>query len=197
MPSSPGKRAARGDISPPVLKRQKRQSTAKEVKYQESPDEEVEVATPKKQPNSAKKKTPVKVTRVLQETIQKNGVKVETEIKEESKVVNGTTVEKITVKRKRKTPNKKEAETMTLASRTIGSKILVGAHVSAAGGMVFLVLLDRIAATNKIRGTQLHCQQCTNWRQRFLSLPQVSTQMGICTSFRRAPDSILIPLQRS
>jgi AP endonuclease-1 len=140
MPSTIGKRASRGDISPPTTKRQKRQSTTKEVKYQDTSDEDAEVLTPKKASKSPKKKTPVKISTVLKETTQANGVKTETEIKEEIKKVNGaiikkTTVEKTTVKRKRKTADEKEAETMALAARTVGSKILVGAHVSAAGGM--------------------------------------------------------------
>ncbi|OCK80028.1 AP endonuclease [Lepidopterella palustris CBS 459.81] len=39
------------------------------------------------------------------------------------------------VQRKRKTKEGKEAEAMPLATRTVGSKLLVGAHVSAAGGV--------------------------------------------------------------
>ena len=38
-------------------------------------------------------------------------------------------------KRKRKTKEEKEAEAMPLAARTLGSKVLVGAHVSSAGGV--------------------------------------------------------------
>jgi AP endonuclease-1 len=37
--------------------------------------------------------------------------------------------------RKRKTKEEKEAEAMPIAARTIGSKIVIGAHVSSAGGM--------------------------------------------------------------
>jgi AP endonuclease-1 len=39
------------------------------------------------------------------------------------------------VVRKRKTKEEKEAETMPLAARTIGHKLFIGAHVSAAGGV--------------------------------------------------------------
>ncbi|KAF2457384.1 DNA-lyase, partial [Lineolata rhizophorae] len=38
-------------------------------------------------------------------------------------------------KRKRKTKEEKEAEMVPLAARTVGSKIVVGAHISAAGGV--------------------------------------------------------------
>jgi len=38
-------------------------------------------------------------------------------------------------RRKRKTKEEKEAETMPLAARTIGSNMLIGAHVSSAGGV--------------------------------------------------------------
>lgn len=40
------------------------------------------------------------------------------------------------VQRKRKAKEDLEAEAMPLAVRTVGSKLLVGAHVSAAGGLV-------------------------------------------------------------
>jgi len=39
--------------------------------------------------------------------------------------------------KKRKTKEEKEAEAMPLAARTIGHKLLVGAHVSSAGGQYF------------------------------------------------------------
>jgi len=39
------------------------------------------------------------------------------------------------VKKKRKTKEEKEAEAMPLAARTSGTKLLLGAHVSAAGGV--------------------------------------------------------------
>ena len=53
-------------------------------------------------------------------------IEVGTEVDEEVKAK---------VKRKRKTKEEKEAEAMPLAARTIGSKILIGAHVSSAGGV--------------------------------------------------------------
>lgn len=67
-------------------------------------------------------------------TKTKTEVTFETEIRAENSRVNeGTVIEK--VKRKRKTKEEKEAEAMPLAARTVGSKILIGAHVSSAGGM--------------------------------------------------------------
>jgi len=39
------------------------------------------------------------------------------------------------LKKKRKTKEEKEAEAMPLAARTSGTKLLLGAHVSAAGGV--------------------------------------------------------------
>lgn len=51
----------------------------------------------------------------------------------EAQQSNGGTVNK--VKRKRKTKEEKEAEMLPLASRTVGSKLFIGAHVSSAGGV--------------------------------------------------------------
>jgi len=42
---------------------------------------------------------------------------------------------KVGVKRKRKTKEEKEAEAMPLAARTLSSNMLIGAHVSSAGGV--------------------------------------------------------------
>ncbi len=71
----------------------------------------------------AKPKKRVKKTK----TIVEEGGKTE-----EQEGENGTAAKK--VKRKRKTKEEKEAEAMPLSSRTIGSKLFVGAHVSGAGG---------------------------------------------------------------
>jgi AP endonuclease-1 len=61
-------------------------------------------------------------------------VKAEQEVKVEGEV-DGDGKVTVKVKRKRKTKEEKEAEAMPLAARTIGSKVLVGAHVSGAGGV--------------------------------------------------------------
>lgn len=63
----------------------------------------------------------------------KGRAKVKTEVKEEELVGNGEITE-TKIKRKRKTKEEKEAEAMPLAARTIGHKLFIGAHVSAAGG---------------------------------------------------------------
>lgn len=61
--------------------------------------------------------------------------KVIIEEEEETKVqVDGGDVIK-TTKKRRKTKEEKVAENMPLAPRTIGSKVVVGAHVSASGGV--------------------------------------------------------------
>ncbi|EON63780.1 hypothetical protein W97_03008 [Coniosporium apollinis CBS 100218] len=65
---------------------------------------------------------------------KKTKTTIEEEVKtEEQDGEDGTVVTK--VKRKRKTKEEKEAEAMPLAARTIGTKLLVGAHVSSAGGV--------------------------------------------------------------
>jgi AP endonuclease-1 len=51
----------------------------------------------------------------------------------------GEVVEKkVKKKRKRKTKEEKAAEAMPIATRTTGHKLLIGAHVSAAGGKYLL-----------------------------------------------------------
>jgi AP endonuclease 1 len=82
-----------------------------------------------KLPGSAKKaQKPVIKAKV------KKTIKSEVQISEEAVQANGTTTS-TKAKRKRKTKEEKEAEMQPLAARTIGSKVLVGAHVSAAGGV--------------------------------------------------------------
>lgn len=61
----------------------------------------------------------------------KKKVKAESESEGEAEV-DGKPEKK--VKKKRKTKEEKEAEAMPLASRTVGHKLFIGAHVSAAGG---------------------------------------------------------------
>lgn len=67
-------------------------------------------------------------------TEKRKKVKIETrEETSETQVVGEITKEKKAV-RKRKTKEEKEAEAMPLASRTVGHRLFVGAHVSSAGG---------------------------------------------------------------
>ena len=57
----------------------------------------------------------------------------EIEVEEDTEIE--VTVTKKKVQRKRKTKEDLKAEAMPLAVRTVGSKLLVGAHVSGAGGL--------------------------------------------------------------
>lgn len=74
---------------------------------------------------------PMKVANANAKRKRKFAIEEEVETKV---VVNGDTVIE-TTKKRRKTKEEKEAEAMPLASRTIGSKIFLGAHVSASGGV--------------------------------------------------------------
>jgi len=59
--------------------------------------------------------------------------------------------------KKRKTKEEKEAEAMPLAARTIGHKLLIGAHVSSAGGQYFFSVYSciRVSVSSGIP-TSLH-----------------------------------------
>lgn len=70
------------------------------------------------------KEVPKKIKKVVEQ---------DTDTKDENKEIDGDTPKK--VKRKRKTKEEKEAEAMPLASRTIGLRMFVGAHVSIAKGV--------------------------------------------------------------
>jgi AP endonuclease-1 len=139
--SATRKRPARSEISPPP-KRSKRVSTT-EVKptYKEESDvdeDEVKITirktltknriSHKAQEDEDTVVSVKQVTKVEKKVkVEQNGPSAET-----SQETNGTETK---VKRKpRKTKEEKIAEAMPLAARTIGSKLLVGAHVSAAGG---------------------------------------------------------------
>jgi AP endonuclease-1 len=118
MPAKSGiKRSSRAEISPPV-KRQKRESTGRKISYQESSDEDTKVT---------------KVEQVTKTAVRKTAQKTNgTAVTKQDKVVQETVVS--TVKKSKTKDQKKQDESMALATRTIGSKLLVGAHVSAAGG---------------------------------------------------------------
>jgi AP endonuclease 1 len=117
------KRTSRTEISPPP-KRQK-----------STPDKKAPLST-KRNDTLVKKAGDKKVVKA----VKTEGVNVETlKVEEHTKdsiVEETVSVTKVKVQRKRKTKEEKEAEAMPLAERTIGSKILAGAHVSAAGGIV-------------------------------------------------------------
>ena len=83
------------------------------------------------------------------------------------------------VKSKRKSKAQKERELvdMPLAARTVGSKLLIGAHVSAAGGS-----LDALFGACKMcaevrRRSPSSAQLCSYWRKRFCVIHQITTQV--------------------
>lgn len=63
-------------------------------------------------------------------------------------------VDKPKIKKKRKTKEEKEAEAMPLAARTLGSKMLIGAHVSSAGGELVNHFADQ--APNRLTSLGVH-----------------------------------------
>ena len=80
-----------------------------------------------------------KVELAIIDTSKGRKKKVKTHVEEVTEVdaVVAGTDEDVAVKkvrRKRKTKEEKEAEAMPIAARSIGAKLFVGAHVSAAGG---------------------------------------------------------------
>jgi AP endonuclease-1 len=108
-PAKKSKEVARSTQTTPLSKKAKAK-----VEVKNEVDIEIAEAAPKATPRQTKKST-------------KEIVKVEEA---------GSTGEvKVKVQRKRKTKEEKEAEAMPLAARTLGAKVLVGAHVSSAGGV--------------------------------------------------------------
>jgi AP endonuclease-1 len=149
--STPAKGKKRGaDPIEPTSARSKR--ARKAAVYTEVEEEEDVIKTDfviKSTPKSKKSKV---VTTLVQEDGEANGSELEidspkkvTKSKSKAKKVvkkevvkqevdeDGATKKKVV--RKKKTKEEKEAEAMPLAARTIGSKILVGAHISSAGGV--------------------------------------------------------------
>ena len=160
------KRAAEGHDTAPSKRQKRVAATAKRVYEELHSEEEVQEIvqrTPKKggTPRKAKvhstRKIAIKVEGVtkaeaeeedipalakgsVRKGYKKSKVEVKEEVKaEEEEHKDGTVIKK--VKKKRKTKEEKEAEAMPIAARTIGSKLFLGAHVSAAGGMLVHFLL--------------------------------------------------------
>lgn len=106
-----------------------KQSKKKQAKA--SPRSKKDVAVKVEEPTAPKSANPSRITKA----------KVEKEATIESAGVDSDTVADASQptdkpKRKpRKTKEEKEAEAMPLAARTVGSKLYIGAHVSAAGGV--------------------------------------------------------------
>jgi AP endonuclease-1 len=128
-----GKRSARADISPPP-KRAKRTTVVQKSTYVEnSSGSEVEKKTPKKRQH---KKSPTKAVSVVkaETTVSASVIVSGRQSSIEPKGASGTAKK---APRKRKTKEEKAIEAMPIATRSVGSKILIGAHVSAAGGKSF------------------------------------------------------------
>lgn len=141
--------AARAEIEP-SKKRKRTVAAKKSTKSQR--------ATPRKRTKVTAVKTE-EVEEVAAKTTPRRSKKAKVEVKEEEEVANPdkkitaaakkakkrtdeTSAEapapadtKPAVKRKRKTKEEKEAEAMPLAPRTLSSKLVLGAHVSSAGGV--------------------------------------------------------------
>jgi len=96
-----------------------------------------------KSPRGATKKTKVEVKEEVDvktasakpKSTSKNIRKSTKEVVKVKEEDDGTAKVKVKIQRKRKTKEEKEAEAMPLATRTLGAKVLVGAHVSSAGGV--------------------------------------------------------------
>ncbi|KAH0082475.1 AP endonuclease, partial [Aureobasidium melanogenum] len=114
------KRQLKQDITEVVEEEEEQEAKATPVKKtRQRKSVKVEQAISPPPPKRATKST--KSTKVVEETQE-----TETADTQEAKTK---------VVRKRKTKEEKEAEAMPLAARTIGHKLFIGAHVSAAGGV--------------------------------------------------------------
>jgi AP endonuclease-1 len=119
------KRAAKGDISPSPKRPKKVNSKATEAAQINKKSSEIHEDKPQDHSKIAKSEVVTNIT-------------VKTEINTTEVEVQGTPSSTKKTKRARKTTVKvTEPQEMIRATRTLGSKILVGAHVSAAGGKSF------------------------------------------------------------
>ncbi|KAK4614142.1 Apurinic-apyrimidinic endonuclease 1 [Fulvia fulva] len=122
-----------GDAAAPTKKRRTKKESIEATVTEEQP-----AATPKRS-RATKVKVEVEEEEEAVEgaapSLPKRKRKVKEEIKQEEEVDgNGEVVEK-TAKKKRKTKEERDAEMIPLASRTLGHRLFIGAHVSAAGGV--------------------------------------------------------------
>ncbi|KAI5194875.1 AP endonuclease [Aureobasidium subglaciale] len=116
-------------------KRQLKQPVKEDVEEEE--EEEVEEPVPVKktrQRKAVKVEEDVEASPKETKKPTKSTKPIEEPQEEETKAVQGQAT-KPKVVRKRKTKEEKEAEAMPLAARTLGHKLFIGAHVSAAGGV--------------------------------------------------------------
>ncbi|KAI4729286.1 AP endonuclease [Aureobasidium sp. EXF-10728] len=134
-PESTAIEAASDAIRGSKRKRQLNQDTTEDAEEEEELEEK---SAPVKK---ARQRKTVKVDQAISPPPAKRANKStkSTSIIEETNEAETTTVDaqdtKTKVVRKRKTKEEKEAEAMPLAARTLGHKLFIGAHVSAAGGV--------------------------------------------------------------
>jgi AP endonuclease-1 len=124
----------------------------------------------------------------VEETVK---AKVKVKVKAEKKATPQTSQETNgTVKRKRKTKQEKEAEAMPIIARTIGSKLLVGAHVSAAGGV-------QNSAVNSVHiganAFALFLKNQRQWAFAPLQESQVAEFLSSCKHHKYGEESHTIP----
>lgn len=95
-------------------------------------------------PGKGKKRKHVEVheetTKPTAKIEKRKKVKIETKEETSETQVGGEITKEKKAVRKRKTKGEKEAEAMPLASRTVGHRLFVGAHVSSAGGKCIIQL---------------------------------------------------------
>ncbi|KAK4498032.1 hypothetical protein PRZ48_010688 [Zasmidium cellare] len=128
-----GNGTVNGSKEAPTAKKRKTTKATKKV--------ETEIEQPVDKPKRGRK-TKVKTETEEQEEVvggatktpPKRGKKVKEEV-EEATVEQDDEDKVVKTKRKRKTKEEKEAEMAPLAARTVGHKLFIGAHVSAAGGV--------------------------------------------------------------
>jgi AP endonuclease-1 len=117
------KRAARSDISPPPKRTKKVKVETTEINQVNGDNLDSKLQTPKKRSKKVKSEVVTNST-------------VKTEISTTEVEIQDTPSNSKKTKRTKKTTTKvTEGKEMIRATRTLGTKILVGAHVSAAGGM--------------------------------------------------------------
>ncbi|OCL13397.1 AP endonuclease [Glonium stellatum] len=162
-----GSRKRKAESTIQSTKKTKRVSAVAKVSYAEDSSDEAEV-TPKATPKKGKKHHEIPV--------------------EERSEVEVTITKK--VQRKRKTKEDLEAEAMALAARTVGSKLLVGAHVSGAGGVH-----NSIANCVKIGGNAfaVFLKSQRKWANPALSTEHITLFKAACKTHNITPSNTAVP----
>lgn len=163
-----GSRKRKAESITQSVKKTKRAGAAAKVSYAGTPADEAEEA-PKATPKKGKKP-------------------YEIEVEEDTEAE--VTVTKKKVQRKRKAKEDLEAEAMPLAVRTVGSKLLVGAHVSAAGGVH-----NSIANCVKIGGNAfaVFLKSQRKWANPALSSEHITLFKAACKTHSIAPSQTAVP----